>query len=61
MRELSEEVELFYVSVVVGYVATYIYQKSLTYSLKMNELYLSKIDCLIESEAESTLSSYAFL
>ena len=30
MRELSEEMELFYVSVVEGYVAIYIYQKSLT-------------------------------
>ena len=61
MRELSEEMELFYVSVVVGYGATYIYQKSLTYSLKMNELYLNKIDCLTESETEITVSFDEFL
>lgn len=61
MRELSEEIELFHVSVGEGYVAIYIYQKSLTYSLKTNEVYLNKIDCLIERETEITVSSDAFL
>lgn len=48
MRELSEETELLCLDWGGGYTAIYICQKLLTYSLKMNELYLNKIDLLID-------------